>query len=132
MEENFAYRLKYIIKLRGLSCYKLAKQSNVSKGTISNYINGKITTPDLMIISKICIILKVSPQWMLHGSGLPTICESDVEYMRYKTKVQITRQEIERARSIMNKIFNEMILIQEQNNALKEFIRKLSSDNNNL
>ncbi|MBP3419206.1 MAG: helix-turn-helix transcriptional regulator [Marinifilaceae bacterium] len=124
MEENFAYRLKEILAMRELSCYKLAKMSHVSKGTLSNYINGKIIAPDLMVISKICIVLKISPHWLLHGSGLQTLCESDIRYMRYKTKKRVTRQEIERVRNALNKLFDDLLLLIEESSAMEEFIRK--------
>ncbi len=129
MEENFSHRLRIIIEKRELTCYKLAKLSKVSKGTISNYINGRITKPDTMVMCKICIVLQVSPSWILHGSGLPTLCESDIKYMRYKVKNFMSRSELERVRSCVNKLIDELILMHEKNRALEEFVTELQNQN---
>lgn len=128
MEDNFSYRLRTIIEKRELSCYMVAKLSKVSKATISNYINGRITNPDVMIVCKICIVLNVSPTWILHGSGLPTLCESDIKYMRYRVKNNMSRSEIEKIRSGVNKVVDELILMHEKCKALEEFLNELQSN----
>lgn len=125
MKENFSYRLKKIIKEKNLTCYKVAKLSKVSKGTISNYINGKTTKPDILVLCKLCLVLGVAPNWILHGSGIPTLCESDIKYMRYKTKHEISKYELEKFRNTMNRIIDEFILKQEQSKAMEEFIKEL-------
>lgn len=125
MKENFSFRLQKIIKEKNLTYYKVAKLSNVSKGTISNYINGKTTKPDIMVLCKLCLVLDVAPNWILYGSGIPTLCESDIKYMRYKTKHEISKYELERFRNTMNRIIDEFILKQEQSKAMEEYIKEL-------
>ncbi|MBE6333842.1 MAG: helix-turn-helix transcriptional regulator [Bacteroidales bacterium] len=125
MDENFSYRLRSMIRTRELSCYKLAKLSKVSKGTISNYVNGRITKPDIVVICKVCIVLNVSPSWILHGSGLPTLCESDIKYMRYKVKNHMSRAELEKIRNSVNRVIDELILMHEKYKALEEFLGEL-------
>lgn len=125
MDENFSCRLRSMIRTRELSCYKLAKLSKVSKGTISNYVNGKITKPDIVVICKVCIVLNVSPSWILHGSGLPTLCESDIKYMRYKVKNHMSRAELEKIRNSVNRVIDELILMHEKYKALEEFLGEL-------
>jgi len=114
-----------MIRTRELSCYKLAKLSKVSKGTISNYVNGRITKPDIVVICKVCIVLNVSPSWILHGSGLPTLCESDIKYMRYKVKNHMSRAELEKIRNSVNRVIDELILMHEKYKALEEFLGEL-------
>lgn len=125
MDENFSCRLRSMIRTRELSCYKLAKLSKVSKGTISNYVNGRITKPDIVVICKVCIVLNVSPSWILHGSGLPTLCESDIKYMRYKVKNHMSRAELEKIRNSVNRVIDELILMHEKYKALEEFLGEL-------
>ena len=125
MNETFSHRLKRIIEEKQLSCYKIAKLSNVSKGTISNYINGKISHPDTMILCKICVILEVSPHWILYGSGMQTLCESDIKYLRHKKTPTMSRIEIERTRNSLNRVINELILMREQNRVLEEFFNDI-------
>ena len=125
MKENFSFRLQKIIKEKNLTCYKVAKLSNVSKGTISNYINGRTTKPDILVLCKLCLVLDVAPNWILNGSGIPTLCESDIKYMRYKTKHEISKYELEKFRNTMNRIIDEFILKQEQSKAMEEYIKEL-------
>lgn len=65
---DFSLRLVGILKQRGISSHQLAKEINISRATISNYINGK-TKPKNLILEKLSDYLGLSKDWLLKGEG---------------------------------------------------------------
>ena len=68
MAKTTGERLKEVIEERELTKYKLAQDLNWSKSTLSNYVEGK-TIPKGKRLHAICKALKISPVWLISGSG---------------------------------------------------------------
>ncbi len=76
MSSECAFRkvLLYEMQKQGISLQTLAKQLNISEGTLRSYISGK-TAPRATAIASICRVLKVSADYLLgkkdeHGNKI--------------------------------------------------------------
>ncbi|MCI8733402.1 MAG: helix-turn-helix transcriptional regulator [Clostridia bacterium] len=56
--------LEYEMQKQGISLQTLAKQLNISEGTLRSYISGK-TAPRVTAIASMCIVLKISADYLL-------------------------------------------------------------------
>lgn len=56
--------LEYEMQKQGISLQTLAKQLNISEGTLRSYISGK-TAPRVAAIASMCIVLKISADYLL-------------------------------------------------------------------
>lgn len=65
--EHFSDRLRYARKKRKLSQTELARASGLSQGAISSYETGaRRSTTELIQLAQ---ALKVSPEWLITGTG---------------------------------------------------------------
>ena len=62
-QNSFAYRLHYACKLRQVLAIDIAKQTGISKSTISLYANGK-SEPGKERLLKLAAALRVDPAWL--------------------------------------------------------------------
>ncbi len=75
--EKFSTRLKLALDLNNMKPIDLAKASNLPRGTISQYISGKIT-PKSDRAYIFAQILKVSPAWLMGFDEPDYIIKDDV------------------------------------------------------
>lgn len=76
----FSDRLKSIMLKREITNYKLAQKLDISKSTITNYLNG-ITIPKNAKLEAISKALNVNPVWLLTGEESEEIvAENPVGY----------------------------------------------------
>lgn len=61
-------RLTYVFGEKEISNYRIAKDLNIGKSTISNYLNNS-TKPDSSKLDAICKYLNINKQWLLTGEG---------------------------------------------------------------
>lgn len=66
--ETFKDRLLSVLKEKNITGYQLAKDINISRATVSNYMSGK-TTPNKLILHELSIYLRVDKDWLLEGKG---------------------------------------------------------------
>jgi putative transcriptional regulator len=60
------HRIKEVLKEKGKSAYWLAKESEITYGSIHSYINNK-TEPSLTTLFKIATTLKVNPKELINS-----------------------------------------------------------------
>jgi transcriptional regulator with XRE-family HTH domain len=65
---EFKGRLKYLLGRDGITAYRIWKDTSITKGTITNYIEGK-TNPNRSNISILAIYFKVNEEWLAKGIG---------------------------------------------------------------
>lgn len=68
---DFPERLAQVLKEKGYTNYRIAKELGISPSTLANYVNGK-TRPDMAKLEAISVRLGVSRNWLLTGSGEKT------------------------------------------------------------
>ena len=64
----FKDRLKKLTEIKRVSNYRIAKETNISRSTISNYLDGK-TKPNMSHVKLIADYFGVSENWLLNGDG---------------------------------------------------------------
>lgn len=64
MLDTYSDRIKYALNLRNMPAIELSKQTGISKGAISSYINGtyKPKQDTIYLMSK---VLRVNPLWLM-------------------------------------------------------------------
>ena len=67
------------LKHRGYRQVDLAKATNIERGTISNYLNGKYK-PKAKNVLLIADVLKVNVPWLLGDEEVPMEIDPNVEY----------------------------------------------------
>ena len=72
---SFSERLLEVMKEKGYTKYRVAKDLNMSATTISNYLNNK-TKPDTTKLEVLSRLLGVNRIWLLTGDGEK--CRGDV------------------------------------------------------
>ncbi len=65
---SFSERLLEVMKEKGYTKYRVAKELNMSATTISNYLNNK-TKPDTTKLEVLSRLLGVNRIWLLTGDG---------------------------------------------------------------
>lgn len=70
--QTFSQRLISVLNQKGISGYQLAKDINISRATVSNYMSGK-TQPSNLILHELSNYLRVSKEWLLDGIGEMTV-----------------------------------------------------------
>jgi len=68
MNAEFKDRLKNILDNRGISSYKVSKDTKISRATMGNYLKGE-TEPNKANIKLIADYLDVDSDWLLTGKG---------------------------------------------------------------
>lgn len=63
--DTFGGNLKYYMKIRGISSFKLSKDTGIAKGYISELLNDVKRDPGLIVICKLCKVLGVSPNELI-------------------------------------------------------------------
>lgn len=65
---DFKDRLRNILDSKHISSYKVAKETQISKATMVNYLDGR-TNPTRVNIKLISDFLGVNEEWLLNGEG---------------------------------------------------------------
>ncbi len=65
---EFRDRLKHLLEKEGVTAYRIWKDTNITKGTIANYIEGK-TNPNKSNVSILASYFNVNEEWLLNGQG---------------------------------------------------------------
>ncbi|MBK5723150.1 helix-turn-helix domain-containing protein [Dysgonomonas sp. Marseille-P4677] len=65
---EFKDRLKYLLEKDGVTAYRIWKDTNITKGTIANYTEGK-TNPNKSNIAMLASYFRVSEEWLATGRG---------------------------------------------------------------
>lgn len=74
---TFANRFKKLREERGLSQSDLAKELNISRGSVSFYENGS-RSPDIKVLADICNYFHVTSDYMIGLSDNKTIESSNI------------------------------------------------------
>lgn len=65
---EFKDRLKYLLERDGITAYRVWKDTSITKGTITNYVEGK-TNPNKSNVSILASYFGVNEEWLLNGEG---------------------------------------------------------------
>lgn len=87
-------RLEYIIKKRGISNYKIAKDLGISQSTIKNWITGN-SNPTLDKFIELLQLIEVSADYLLFGdenNKEEKINEEDKRIQKIYSKLNITNK----------------------------------------
>ena len=68
---SFADRLKYLMRLKGITGQELAEAINISKANVSTLVTGKVTNPPATTVLEMARIFQVDPEWLTFGTGSP-------------------------------------------------------------
>jgi len=96
---TFAERLKSAIENKGLSKYKISKDTKITEATLSNYCNDENTRNyNASIVNQLARYLDVDSEWLLSGTGkkpdfvhtvAKKVSDRELQYFPNKTKVDI-------------------------------------------
>lgn len=64
---TFNERLDSLLDQRGITNYRLAKDTGISDGAIRSWRKGRVKSPNGAMLHKIADYLHVNPQWLLEG-----------------------------------------------------------------
>lgn len=66
---NIGERLKYARRCRKLTQGELAECIGVSRGVITNIELNKVDSPQMIVTTALCKVLKIKPEWLIYGEG---------------------------------------------------------------
>lgn len=66
---SYGERLDWVMNQRGVSAAEISKRTNISKSSISQYINGSTGAPRNTTSAKLAKFLNVSQYWLDTGRG---------------------------------------------------------------
>ncbi|MDR1718603.1 MAG: helix-turn-helix transcriptional regulator [Dysgonamonadaceae bacterium] len=84
----FSQRFIKIIEEKGISRYKISKDTKITEATLSNYCNGKVN-PNPSIVKQLADYLSVDFNWLLTGTtsnvqDTPITADSTSSYRKRK------------------------------------------------
>tara|TARA_B100001250_G_scaffold351178_1_gene323213 strand:+ start:4816 stop:5286 length:471 start_codon:yes stop_codon:yes gene_type:complete len=74
---NISERLKYAIEKKGLKITEAVSVSGIPYSSMQNYLRGE-REPNINALSKLCLHLGISMNWLLNGLG-PVFISTDTE-----------------------------------------------------
>ncbi len=87
----FSERLIEAINRKGVSRYRIAKDTKITEATLSNYFNGKVR-PSRSIVKQLAEYLGVDYYWLLNGEvRLDTVSDPDGNPSAEKTSGRKTK-----------------------------------------
>ncbi len=87
----FKDRLVKVIEEKGLSRYKIAKETKITEATLSNYCNGKVN-PSPSIVMQLANYLEIDFNWLITGNESSKISEPKEKYT-ILSKMKLTNKE---------------------------------------
>ncbi len=86
-------RLNKVISDKKIKKGTIAKAIGVHAGTLDNYIKGKVTNPNNLILEKISDYLGISSEWLVNGTGDISYKESSIteSYIGNDKKIEINK-----------------------------------------
>ena len=121
---SFHDRLAEALALRHIKPIDLAKKTNISRGAISQYINGKVK-PKQDKISTMATALRVSPTWLM-GYDVP-IDDNAPQYNEDESRPSVARREKITRRIRERAIRRRTIISMEVSLAERELIENFRS-----
>ncbi len=127
----FKERLIKAIEERGVSRYKIAKETKITEATLSNYCNGKVS-PSPSIVMQLATYLDVDYEWLLKGSSNEHMSNTRVAEPKEKYailgKTKLNSKELASILSFLEKEIEEKNkLINKLTKIIEEKIEKLVS-----
>lgn len=92
-----AKRIRLALDRKNMKAADLARMSNVTKGSVSQYMNGTHAPSNTNAV-KMAHVLEVSPVWLM-GFDVPMVDESTAEYnkiVKSLNAVDVVRDALER------------------------------------
>lgn len=119
--EDFALKLRNLIKKSGISRYKIANETKITQATLSNYINGKVDRPSPSNVMQLAKFFDVDYDWLMCKEPKTKAAERESRYfLKQKGDLQTINELFElnrkydEIRDIISSIEDKMdILIQE-------------------
>lgn len=118
---GFPERLAGIMKERDYTMYRLAKDTDISATTISNYRKGK-TNPDSTKLDRLCEKLGVNKVWLLTGEEPKYTLEDPEAPYTPLHRASMNNNMVDKLVDIINQQLDSM---REKDLQISELIRKI-------